>query len=122
MHSKKSIAFNFREKYYNLFLRKIHGRSKKKSMVGLYRSMDGLLKVIIYNYISILTIRDRESRTAKSVQISKRGCRNPRTAELVRVFFKGGAGIPRITGSVKILKGGCRDPRTAKSVRFSRKE
>ena len=43
MHSKKSIAFNFREKYYNLFLRKIHGRSKKKSMVGLYRSMDGLL-------------------------------------------------------------------------------
>ena len=43
IHSKKSIAFNFREKYYNLFLRKIHGRSKKKSMVGLYRSMDGLL-------------------------------------------------------------------------------
>ena len=35
MHSKKSIAFNFREKYNNLFLRKIHGRSKKKSMDGL---------------------------------------------------------------------------------------
>ena len=46
-----------------------------------------------------------------------RGCRDPRTDELVRIF-KGECRDPRTAESVRSLKWGCRDPRTAELARI----
>ena len=67
------------------------------------------------------------------VRMLKRGCKDPRTADLIRIS-SGNVGIhgqpnrsksykqerrdPRTAHSVRVTKGGCRDPRTIESVRM----
>ena len=60
---------------------------------------------------------DQGSTNRRNGQNFVGGCRDIRTAELVRIF-KVRCWDPRIAESVRILKRGLRDPRTAESVRI----